>query len=233
MSGELNGEMDSDRKRGALVFAAGVAAGVIIALIILSLAGPPNRYALIVSQDGSVVHKIDTETGRVWWKNSYSEIDAQGQPVTIWYWEELTLDRPGATKLARDVKLSTSDARKEEEELLERQQKEREAIKQKRLDEIYNICREDMDCVKKKCAVGYKGANDPQWSSYCADSLKAHIADVIIEQCGGDSGCIKSYCINKYNNTYPAVSDCVSDFNLQKVKNENTESESPEEEPAQ
>ena len=113
----MNGEMDSDRKRGALVFAAGVAAGVIITLIILSLAGSPNRYALVASQDGSVVHKIDTETGRVWWKNSYAEIDAQGQPVTIWYWEELTLDRPGAAKLARDVKVSTSDARKEEEEI--------------------------------------------------------------------------------------------------------------------
>ena len=230
----MNGEMFSDRKRAALVFAAGAAAGVIITLMIVSLMSSPNRYTLATSQDGSVVHKIDTETGRVWWKNSYVEIDAQGQPITIWYWEELTLDRPGASKLARDVKSSTDDAMKAEQEARLAEDKETESIKQKRLDEIYNICGDDMECVKKKCAVGYKGANDPGWTSLCTGSLKAHISDVIIEQCSGDAGCIKSYCVNKYNNTYPAVSDCVSAINLQKVKNENEKSpEGEEEEQAQ
>ncbi|HVY55741.1 MAG TPA: hypothetical protein VHC46_08300, partial [Thermodesulfobacteriota bacterium] len=115
MSGDINGYTESGRRRGPLVFAAGVAAGVIITLIILSLSHSPNRYQIVSSLDGSVVHKIDTETGRVWWKNSYAEMDAQGQPVTIWYWEELTLDRPGAKKLAKDVEASTNEARQAEE----------------------------------------------------------------------------------------------------------------------
>lgn len=221
MSGDFDGDPDTGRKIGALTFAAGVAVGIIITLIILSLAGSENRYTLHSSQDGSVVHKIDTKSGRVWWKNSYVEMDAQGQPVTIWYWEELTLDRPGASKLAKDVKSSTDDAVKAEQEARLALEKEQETIKGKRLGEIYNICGDDVACVKKKCAVGYKGANDPDWTAYCTDRVKAHISDVIIEQCGGDGDCIKSYCVNKYNNTYPAVSDCVSEVNLQKVKNEN------------
>ena len=224
MSGDIFEETDSGRRRVALVFAAGVAVGILITLIILSLSGSPDRYELVSSQDGAVVHKIDRETGRVWWKNSYVQMDAQGQPVTIWYWEELTLDRPGATKLAKDVKTSTDDAMKAEQETRLAEEKEKDSIRQKRLDEIYNICGDDVDCVKKKCSVGYKGSNDPDWTSFCTDSLKAHISDVIIEQCGGDAGCIKSYCVNKYNNTYPAVSDCASAINLRKVTNENLKS---------
>ncbi|MCI0479958.1 MAG: hypothetical protein L0213_00015 [Candidatus Dadabacteria bacterium] len=225
MSGDMNGDLDTGRKIGALTFAAGVAVGIIITLIILSLTtGSSGRYALHSSQDGSVVHKIDTDTGRVWWKNSYVEIDPQGQPVTIWYWEELTLDRPGAAKLASDVKSSTDETIEAEEQMRLAEEKERNEIKEKRLGEIYNICGDDAACVKKKCAVGYKGADDPNWTAHCTERVKAHISDVIIEQCGGDADCIKSYCINKYNNTYPAVSDCVSEINLQKVKSESLKS---------
>lgn len=224
MSGDMNGDLDTGRKIGALTFAAGVAVGIIITLIILSLAGSRERYALLASQDGSVVHKVDTETGRVWWKNSYVEMDPQGQPITIWYWEELTLDRPGAAKMARDMKSSTDETIEAEEQMRLAEEQERNEIKEKRLGEIYNICGDDASCVKKKCAVGYKGADDPDWSAYCNDRVKALASDVIIEQCGGDAECIKSYCINKYNNTYPAVSDCVSEINLQKVKSESLKS---------
>ena len=235
MSGDMNGDLDTGRKIGALTFAAGVAAGVVITLIILSLTtGSSGRYTLHSSQDGSVVHKIDTDTGRVWWKNSYVEIDPQGQPITIWYWEELTLDRPGASRLAKDMKSSTNETIEAEEQARLAEENERNEIKEKRLGEIYNICGDDTTCVKKKCAVGYKGANDPDWTTYCTDKVKAHISEVIIEQCGGDADCIKSYCINKHNNTYPAVSDCVSEVNLQKVKSESqkppegAEAEQPE-----
>jgi hypothetical protein len=232
MSGDINGYTEPGRKRGALVFAAGVALGVLITLAILSVSGSPNRYQIVSSQDGSVVHKIDTETGRVWWKNSYVEMDPQGQPVTIWYWEELTLDRPGAKKLAKDVQSSTNEALEAEEQERLAEEKERSEIRDKRLGEIYQICGDDVDCVKKKCAVGYKGANDPDWAAFCTDSVRERIADEIIEQCGGDAGCIKSYCINKYNNTYPAVSDCASGINLRKVKNESMKSpEGAEEQP--
>jgi hypothetical protein len=223
--------MDAARKRDAAAVAIGFAAGVIITFIIFSFIGSPNRYELVASQDGTIVHKIDTKTGRVWWKNSYEEIDAQGQPVTIWYWDELSLSRPGAAKLAKELKVSTSEARKAEEELLDREAKEREELKKKRLDEIFSICGDDADCASKKCAIGYKGAKDPDWSSYCVDSLKARISNGVIDRCGGNAGCIKSYCVNKFNNTYPAVSDCISEINLQKVKNENTKEESQEEGP--
>jgi hypothetical protein len=233
MSGEMNEDLDSGRKIGALTFAAGVAAGVILTLIILSLTGSGNRYALHSSQDGSVVHKIDTESGRVWWKNSYVEMDAQGQPVTIWYWEELTLDRPGASRLASDMKSSTDETLEAERQARLAAEKAKNEIKEKRLGEIYDICGDDAGCVRKKCAVGYKGADDPDWTAYCTDRLKARISDAVIEQCGGDAGCIKSYCVNKYNNTYPAVSDCVSDVNLQKVKNESQKQDSPAEEQAE
>lgn len=232
MSGDINDYYEPDRKKGPLVFAAGVAAGVIITLIILSLTGNQNRYQLATSQDGSVVHKIDTETGRVWWKNSYVEMDPQGQPVTIWYWEELTLDRPGAKKLAKDVQSSTNETLEAEEQERLAREKEQNEIREKRLGEIHDICGDDIDCVEKKCAVGYKGANDPDWATFCTESVRGRIADGIIEQCGRDAGCIKSYCVNKYNNTYPAVSDCVSDINLRKVKNESMKSpEGAEEQP--
>jgi hypothetical protein len=217
--------MDAARKRYATAVAIGFAAGVIITFIIFSFIGSPNRYELVTSQDGAIVHKIDTRTGRVWWKNSYEEIDAHGQPVTIWYWDEVTLDRPGAAKLAKNVKTSTSEARKAEEEVLDREAVEREELKKKRLDDIFSICGEDPDCTAKKCAIGYKGAKDPEWSSYCVDSLKSRIANGVIDRCKGDAGCIKSYCVHKYNNTYPQVSNCISDINLTKVKNENKKSE--------
>ncbi len=233
MSGDMNEDLNPGRKIGALTFAAGVAVGIIITLIILSLAGSRERYALLASQDGSVVHKIDTDSGRVWWKNSYVEMDPQGQPITIWYWEELTLDRPGAARMAGDMKSSTNEALEAEEQARLAEEKERNEIKEKRLGEIYNICGDDADCVKKKCAVGYKGADDPGWTAYCTDRVRAHISEVIIGQCGGDSGCIKSYCINKYNNTYPAVSDCVSEINLRKVKNESLKSPEGVEEQAE
>jgi len=229
MSGDINGYMEPGRRRGPLVFAAGVAVGVIITLIILSLSLSPNRYQIVSSQDGSVVHKIDTETGRVWWKNSYVEMDAQGQPVTIWYWEELTLDRPGAKKLAGDLESSTNETLEAEEQERLAREKQQNEIREKRLGEIYDICGDNAECVKKKCAVGYKGANDPDWAALCTERVKEHTSDVIIEQCAGDPGCIKSYCINKYNNTYPAVSDCVSGINLRKVKNESVKSEETEE----
>ncbi|MFI5323993.1 MAG: hypothetical protein ACHQ6U_10800 [Thermodesulfobacteriota bacterium] len=227
MSGEIEEDIEPERKRGALTFAAGVAAGVIITLVILSLSGAPNRYEIVSSQDGAVVHKIDTRTGRVWAKNSYEEIDAQGQPVTIWYWDEVSLDRPGAAKLAKELKVSMSDARKAEKDMLDREVKEKEELKKKRLDEIFNTCGDNAVCSSKKCAIGYKGAKDPEWSSYCAETLKTRIANGVIDRCGGDPGCIKSYCVNKYNNTYPAVSDCMSEINLVKVKNENAKSDAP------
>lgn len=233
MSGDINGYMEPGRRRGPLVFAAGVAVGVIITLIILSLSGAPNRYQIVSSQDGSVVHKIDTESGRVWWKNSYVEMDAQGQPVTIWYWEELTLDRPGAKKLAGDLESSTNEALEAEEQERLAREKQQKEIREKRLGEIYDICGDNAECVKKKCAVGYKGANDPDWAALCTERVKEHTSDVIIEQCAGDPGCIKSYCANKYNNTYPAVSDCVSGINLRKVKNESMKAPEGTEEQAQ
>jgi len=160
--------------------------------------------------------------------NAYTE-DAQGQPVTIWYWEELTLDRPGAKKLAGDLESSTNETLEAEEQERLAREKQQNEIREKRLGEIYDICGDNAECVKKKCAVGYKGANDPDWAALCTERVKEHTSDVIIEQCAGDPGCIKSYCVNKYNNTYPAVSDCVSGINLRKVKNESVKSEETEE----
>ncbi|HVY55242.1 MAG TPA: hypothetical protein VHC46_05740, partial [Thermodesulfobacteriota bacterium] len=111
-------------------------------------------------------------------------------------------------------------------------EKEENEIKEKRLAEISDICKDDVNCVKKKCSVGYKGANDPGWTAYCAETIKGRITDAIIDQCRGEPGCIKSYCVNKYNNTYPAVSDCMSEINLKKVKNEAVKSgETGEEQP--
>ncbi len=215
--------------REIIALVIGIAAGIILSVIFFSVIGKGNRYGLLASSDGSVVHKIDTETGRVWWKNSYIEMDADGQPVTIWYWEELTLDRPGAASLAKDVKSSAAEAQKTELEQKQAEARERDELKQKRLNEIYIICGEDMDCVNAKCATGFKGAADPEWAAYCTEQLKTHISNVIIDQCRGDANCIKTYCINKYNNTYPAVSDCISELNLQKVKNENANSRPPAE----
>lgn len=213
-------------QREIIALVIGIAAGVILTLLIISYTGFGSRYTLHASSDGRVTHKIDGKTGRVWWKNSYVELDAEGQPVTIWYWEELTLDRPGAASLAEDLKSSTAEARKKE--LAEKQAaaREMEALKQKRLNEIYIICGEDLECVGQKCASGFGGAEDPEWTSYCSEQLKAHVMSIIIEQCRADAGCIKTYCINKYNNTYPAVSDCISEINLQKAKNESSKTES-------
>ena len=77
-----------------------------------------ERYDLIASPDGSVVHKIDRRTGDVWIKNSYVEIDPAGQPVTIWYWEKLTLDKPGAKSIAQNLQENADQVRAEAEEAL-------------------------------------------------------------------------------------------------------------------
>ncbi|MEQ9619853.1 MAG: hypothetical protein RIG61_11870 [Deltaproteobacteria bacterium] len=214
-------------QREIIALVIGIAAGVILTLVITSYTGSGNRYCLHASSDGKSIHKIDSKTGRVWWKNSYVELDADGQPVTIWYWEELTLDRPGAASLAEDLQSSTEEARQEELTAKRAAATEMEALKQKRLNEIYIICGEDLECVKQKCAAGFGGTVDTDWTSYCSDQLKTHVINIIIDQCRADAGCIKTYCVNKYNNTYPAVSDCISEINLQKVKNESEEAGQP------
>lgn len=209
--------------REIIALVIGIAAGIVLTVIVFSVTGGGNRYSLHASSDGSVVHKLDTKSGRVWWKNSYIEMGADGQPVTIWYWEELTLDRPGAATLAKDVKSSTAEAQQAELEQQQAEAQKLDALRQKRLNEIYIICGEDLDCVGDKCAAGFKGADDPEWTAYCTERLKSHIIDVIIEQCRGDSRCIKTYCVNRYNNTYPAVSDCINEINLQKAENEESQ----------
>lgn len=208
-----------NREATALVI--GIVIGVVLSYILYSVNSGSGRYNLLASSDGSVVHKIDTETGKVWAKSSYVEIDPDGQPVTIWYWEELSLDRPGAAELADEVESNTAEARNEELERMKEEARESAALKEKRLDEIYKMCGEDTDCAEEKCAVGFKGGHDPEWTSFCVEQLKNRIADVIIQQCRSDAECIKTYCVNKFNNTYPAVSDCVSEINLRKAESGN------------
>ncbi len=211
-------------QREIIALVIGIAAGVILTLVITSYTGAGNRYSLHTSSDDKSIYKIDNKTGTVWWKNSYSELDVEGQPVMIWYWEELTLDRPGAASLAKDLQSSTAEVRREELAEKQAEAREMEALKQKRLNEIYIICGEDLECVGQKCAAGFGGTDDPDWTSYCSEQLKTHVINIIIEQCRADAGCIKTYCVNKYSNTYPAVSDCISEINSQRVKNESTES---------
>ena len=213
--------------RGLIALVIGIVIGVALSFIIMSLSSKENRYSLVSSSDGSVVHKIDTKTGRVWVKNSYMELDPDGQPITIWYWEELTLDRPGAARLAKNLESTTAEVRNEELERMKEEAREKAALKEKRLDEIYTICGEDTDCAEEKCAVGFKGGHDPEWTAYCVEQLKNRIVDVIIKQCRGDEGCVKTYCINKYNNTYPAVSDCVSEINIRKAQSGDSRPETP------
>lgn len=218
--------MDHSGKRDGIILLIGIVIGIILTVLV---SGSDDRYSLLSSQDGSVVHKIDNRTGRVWWKNSYVEMDAQGQPVTIWYWEELTLDKPGASTIARDLQESTSQTRLAAEEAQRAEADKQAKLRQTRLDKIYAICGEDTDCVSEKCADGQKGSSDASWTSYCTQSLKSRIFDAVIAQCKGAPGCIKTYCINKYDNTYPAVSDCVSEINLRKVQSEAVRQETPPE----
>ena len=180
-----------------------------------------ERYDLIASPDGSVVHKIDRRTGDVWIKNSYVEVDPAGQPVTIWYWEKLTLDKPGAKSIAQNLQ-ENADQVREEAEAARRAEVERIAgLRSARLDEIHASCGEDTDCVADNCTIGPRGLpEDPAWPEYCAETLKARIFDLVISQCKGSASCIKAYCINKFDNTYPAVSDCISEINLRKVQAE-------------
>jgi len=194
--------------------------GIVVgALVAAGLYSGGERYDLIASPDGSVVHKIDRRTGDVWVKNSYVEIDPEGQPVTIWYWEELTLDKPGASVMARDLKDSASQTRAAAEEAARAETERVTRLRDARLDEILAGCGEDTDCVADNCGTGPSGLpRDEAWPAFCTETLRARIFDAVISQCKGAASCIKAYCVNKFDNTYPAVSDCISEINLRKVQ---------------
>lgn len=196
--------------------------GIVVgALVAGGLYSGGERYDLIASPDGSVVHKIDRRTGDVWVKNSYVEIDPAGQPVTIWYWEELTLDKPGASVMARDLKDSASQTRAAAEDAARAEAERVARLRDARLDEILAGCGEDTDCVADNCSTGPSGLpQDQAWPAFCTGTLTARIFDAVISQCKGAASCIKAYCVNKFDNTYPAVSDCISEINLRKVQAE-------------
>jgi len=196
--------------------------GIVVgALVAGGLYSGGERYDLIASPDGSVVHKIDKRTGDVWVKNSYVEIDPEGQPVTIWYWEELTLDKPGASVMARDLKDSASQTRAAAEDAARAEAERVARLRDARLDEILAGCDEDTDCVADNCGTGPSGLpQDQAWPAFCTGTLTARIFDAVISQCKGAASCIKAYCVNKFDNTYPAVSDCISEINLRKVQAE-------------
>ncbi len=183
-----------------------------------------SRYMLHQSENGAIIHKIDTKTGQVWWKTSFNVFDSSGEEVTVWYWEELGLDRTGAQEIIENVKEVAEDV--QQEETLKQQEAQQADLqtRQKRLNDIYVICGEDIDCVNIKCTDGYQGKPNPEWTAHCTETLESHINNVIIQQCRSDAKCIKTYCINKHNNTYPAVSKCVENLNNFRIKqNEATE----------
>lgn len=194
--------------------------GIVLgALTAAGLYSGGERYDLIASPDGSVVHRIDRRTGDVWIKNSYVEIDPAGQPVTIWYWEKLTLDKPGAAELARDLQENADQVRAEAEAARRAEAERVEGLRGARLDEIHAACGEDTDCVADNCTMGPSGLpEDPAWPAFCTETLRARIFDTVIGQCKAAASCIKAYCVKKFDNTYPAVSDCISEINLRKVQ---------------
>lgn len=199
----------------------GIVVGVIISYIVFAASPQSNRYSLSVSSDGATVHRIDTRSGRVWIKNSYTEGGAEGNPVTVYFWEELLTDKPGAAALARDKRDNVIEEQQAEIEQKRRAEIEEFQIKQRRINDISSLCGEDMVCVQEKCSSGYQGAPDPEWTSYCAETIYTNFAKLVINQCEGSELCIKDYCKDKHNNTYPAVSDCVKDINLVRLKDEN------------
>lgn len=203
-----------------LPYLIGIIVGIIIGFIIFVAAPLGNRYSMTASQDGATVHKIDSWTGKVWIKNGISEIDPEGKPVTVYYWEELVTDKAGATTAAKG---KMEKVMMEKEAVLEEKRAAEIAefeIKQRRINDISALCGEDMVCVQEKCSSGYQGSPDPEWTKYCSDTIYTNLAKLVIDKCEGADECIKDYCKDKHNNTYPAVSDCVQDINLIKIKGE-------------
>ncbi len=199
----------------------GIIVGIVIGYIIFASGPLGNRYSLNVSSDGSTVHKIDARSGRVWVKSAHSENGPEGNPVTVYFWEELLTDRPGATALAKNKRDSAIEEQQAELEQKRQEDIEEFQIKQRRINDISALCGEDMVCVHEKCSSGYQGAPDPEWTSYCSETIYTNLAKLVITQCEGNEWCIKNYCKDKHNNTYPAVSDCVKDINLVRLKSEN------------
>lgn len=202
----------------------GIALGIIIVVIATTVSPLGNRYSISISSDGGVVHRVDARSGRVWIKNTITETGPDGSPVTATFWEELLPDRAAASFAAKGKR----DSAIEKREVIEEQQKQTEVeeikIQQRRLNDIASLCGDDMACVHEKCSTGYKGSPDPAWTTYCTETIYTNIITLIIDQCRGNDACIKSYCRNKHNNTYPAVSDCIRDINLVKITNENDQS---------
>ena len=205
----------------------GIVVGIIIGFIIFAAAPIGNRYSISASSDGATVHRIDTWSGRVWIKSGYTESGPGGNPVTVYYWEELLTDKPGASAAAKGKRDSVIE--QQQAELQQKRQAEIEEfeIKQRRINDISTLCGEDMVCVHEKCSSGYRGAPDPEWTAYCSETIYTNLAKLVINQCEGNEWCIKNYCRDKHNNTYPAVSDCVKDINLVKIKSENEEPPDP------
>lgn len=211
-------------KNNFIPYLVGIVVGIIIGFIIFAAAPIGNRYYISSSSDGAAVHRVDTWSGRVWIKSGYTESGDEGSPVTVYFWEELLSDKPGASAAARDKLDSVIE--EQQAELQQKRQTESEEfeIKQRRINDISALCGEDMVCVHDKCSSGYQGAPDPQWTTYCSDMIYTNLAKLVINQCEENEWCIKNYCKDKHNNTYPAVSDCVKDINFVKIKSENEES---------
>ena len=200
-------------RNGILYFVTGAVLGVVLGFIICAVSPYTSRYELVVSQDGSTVHRIDEWSGRVWQKNVRTETGPDGNLVSILYWEAIDLKRSDATQAAREIREKTElekEFRMEEREEQERADME---LRQKRLNDVYIICQDDEDCISQKCEAGYKGSEDSEWTDYCVSFLREYVFDTVIERCRGEERCIKTYCINKHNNTYPPVSNCVRDIN--------------------
>ena len=199
----------------------GIVVGVIIGYIIFAAGPAGSRYSLSVSSDGATVHRIDTRSGRTWVKSGYTESGPEGNPVTVYFWEELLTDKPGASAAAKGKRDSVIEEQQAELEQKRQEDIEEFQIKQRRINDISALCGEDMVCVHEKCSSGYQGAPDPEWTSYCSETIYSNLAKLVITQCEGNEWCIKNYCKDKHNNTYPAVSDCVKDINLVRLKSEN------------
>lgn len=199
----------------------GIAAGIIIGFIVTAVSPLGNRYYLSASSDGATVHRVDTWSGRVWIKNALTESGPEGNPVTVSYWEELLPDKPVAAAAAKGQRVSVIEERQAQQQQQRQLELEELEIKQRRLIDIASLCGDDMVCVHDKCSTGYKGSADPEWTTYCTEMMYTNIVNLVIDQCAGNEWCIKRHCKQKHNNTYPAVSDCVRDINLVKIKNEN------------
>ena len=135
-------------QKGYINYLIGIVVGIIIGYIIFAALPQGNRYSLSVFSDGATVHRIDTRSGRVWIKNSYTEGRPEGNPVTVYFWEELLTDKPGATALAKDKRDSVIEEQQAEIEQKRQADIEEFQIKQRRINDISSLCGEDMVCVQ-------------------------------------------------------------------------------------